>query len=73
MKKTIYVALFSYIVLTTNAFSTELPPVAQQVKKILEQNKLLDDPKVSQKRYSSGAGFHYRYAHCVCQGWSLVV
>lgn len=30
-------------------------------------------PNVSQKRYSSGGGFHYRYAHCVCQGWSLVV
>lgn len=22
---------------------------------------------------SSGAGVHDRYAHCVCQGWSLVV
>ncbi|EYI66473.1 hypothetical protein SEEH4393_07408 [Salmonella enterica subsp. enterica serovar Heidelberg str. 24393] len=25
------------------------------------------------KRYSSGAGVHDRYAHCVCQGWLLVV
>ncbi|EAQ8939996.1 hypothetical protein D8T17_23200 [Salmonella enterica] len=51
MEKVIYVALFSYIALTTNTFSTELPPIAQQVKKILEQNKLLDDPKCTDYTY----------------------
>lgn len=39
----------------------------------LTASQLLFMKSVSQKRYSSGAGFHYRYAHCVCQGWSLVV
>lgn len=34
---------------------------------------LLNPFSVSQKRYSSGAGVHDRYAHCVCQVWSLVV
>jgi hypothetical protein len=41
MKKLVYITLFGCATFTVNAFSTELPPIVQLVKKTLEQRKLL--------------------------------
>ncbi|HCL6627773.1 TPA: hypothetical protein N2R15_002484 [Citrobacter amalonaticus] len=51
MKKLICMSLFSYVVLTVNAFSSELPPIVQLVKKTLEQKKILSSPECTDYLY----------------------
>ena len=51
MKKLIYTALLGYVVFTASAFSTELSPIAQLVKKTLEQKKLLASPECTDYLY----------------------
>lgn len=51
MKKLIYIFVVGFVLLTDSAFSESLPPVAQYVKKILEQKKLLSDPKCTDYVY----------------------
>ncbi|WP_343647998.1 hypothetical protein [Enterobacter sp.] len=51
MKKILFIVLFTYITLITDAFSTELAPVAQQVKNILEQTNLLEDAECTDYAY----------------------
>lgn len=51
MSKLICVALLSFILLTTNAFSAQLPEAAQKVKEIAEQKKLLFSPECTDYLY----------------------
>lgn len=51
MKKIIYITLLGYVTFTSNAFSNELPPVVQLVKKTLEQKKLLASPECTDYLY----------------------
>ncbi|EBY0373019.1 hypothetical protein DUP93_09835 [Salmonella enterica subsp. enterica serovar Toulon] len=51
MKRLIPIALFGYLILSVNAFSTELSPIAQLVKKTLEERKLLVSPECTDYLY----------------------
>lgn len=51
MKKSIFITLLSYMALTANAFSAELPPIMQLVKKTLEEKKLLVSPECTDYLY----------------------
>ncbi|EAW9311556.1 hypothetical protein OK25_21675 [Salmonella enterica] len=51
MKKLVYITLLGYATFTANAFSTELPPIVQLVKKTLEQRKLLVSPECTDYLY----------------------
>ncbi|EJH7015808.1 hypothetical protein NFT50_004377 [Salmonella enterica] len=51
MKAIIYITLLGYVFLSVKAFSTVLPPIAQQVKKILEHEKLISSPECTDYIY----------------------
>ncbi|EMO7864347.1 hypothetical protein WDR94_001379 [Citrobacter amalonaticus] len=51
MRKSIFIALLGCMVLTAKAFSVELPPIVQLVKKTLEEKKLLVSPECTDYLY----------------------
>lgn len=51
MKKLIPIALFGYLILSVNAFPTELSPIVQLVRKTLEEKKLLISPECTDYLY----------------------
>lgn len=51
MEKLICITFVSLFILSTNALSTELPPVAKQIKKILEQEKLISSTECTDYIY----------------------
>ncbi|EGT3575888.1 hypothetical protein F6R83_23365 [Citrobacter amalonaticus] len=51
MKKSISITLLACIVLTAKAFSTELPPIVQLVKKALEEKRLIVSPECTDYLY----------------------
>lgn len=51
MKKSISITLLACIVLTAKAFSTELPPIVQLVKKALEEKRLIVFPECTDYLY----------------------
>lgn len=51
MKTLIAATLLSCAILSTNVFSAQLPPIAQRVKEIAENNKLLFSPECTDYLY----------------------